>query len=242
MSVEVVIERRERSDAARHHRHRMRVAPEALIKPAHLLVHHGVAGDTIVEIRLLRRGGKLAVKQEVTGLEEVAVFRQLLDWESAIEQDAFVAVDVGDLRLAASRRGVTGIVGEHPGLGVELADVDDRGANGSLVDRKGVFLVADDELPGFDVGAGLRIHDSSPRLCRPADRTPRWSAGMAASARPRGEAAFCVAHPSVRCKMSHRGSGMRPSAYGLCRDRGGLQPEFQPTHPVYLWSAVPEET
>src|SRR3982074_1839581 len=187
----------------------MRIAPEALIKSAHLLVHHGVAGDTIVEVGLLRGGGELAVEQGGAGLEEVPVLGQLFDWEPAIQQNAFVAVDIGDLRLAAPRRGVTGIVGEHSGLGVDLAAVDDRGANRSLVDRKRVFLVADDELPGFDVGAGLRIHDLSPRLCRPAVRTPRWSAGMAASARPRGEAAFCVAHPSVRCKMSHRGPAMR---------------------------------
>ena len=218
MSVEFVIERRERSDAAGHHRHRVRIAPEPLIKPAHLLVHHGVAGDTIVEVGFLGGGGKLAVEQEVAGLEEVAVLGQLFDWEPAIEQNAFVAVDIGDLRLAAPRRRVTRIVGEHSSLGVELADVDDRGANRSLVDRKGLFLVADDELPGFDVGAGLRIHDSSPRLCRPADRTPRWIAGMAASARPRGEAAFCVAQSSVRCKMSHGGPAMRPRGQGLCKD------------------------
>ena len=187
----VVIEGRERADAAGHDRHRVRVAPEPLIEPAHLLVHHGVAGDAIVEIGLLRGGRQFAVEQEVAGLEEVAVLGQLLDRIAAIEQDAFVAVDIGDLRLAAARRGVAGIVGEHPGLGVELADVDDRGADRSLVDRERLFLVADDELPGFDVGAGLRIHDSSPRLCRPADRTPRWMRwSWRASARPRGRQLF----------------------------------------------------
>src|SRR5262245_52061227 len=102
----------------------MGVASKALIEPAHLLVHHGVMGDTIVEVGLLGGSGKLAVEQEVAGLEKVAVLGQLLDRVSAIEQDALVAVDIGDLGLAASRRGVAGIIGEHSGLGVEFADVD----------------------------------------------------------------------------------------------------------------------
>ena len=99
----VVIEGRQRADAAGHHRHRMRVAPEALEEAAHLLVHHGVAGDAIVEVGLLRGGRQLAVEQQVAGLEEVAVLGQLLDRIAAIEQDAFVAVDIGDLGLAARR-------------------------------------------------------------------------------------------------------------------------------------------
>ena len=205
ISVEVVIERRERPDAARHHRHRVGVAPEALIEPAHLLVHHGVAGDTVVEVGLLRSSGKLAVEQEVAGLEEVAVLRQLFDGIAAIEQNALIAVDVGDLGLAASGRCVSGIVREHPGLGVELADVDDRRADRSLVDRKRALPVADDELAGFDVGAGLRIHD------RALGCVARWTARRAGvglvqllrtPGTPAGEAALCVAHPSVRCKMA----------------------------------------
>ena len=93
MSVEVVIEGRQRADAADHDRHRMRVAAEALIEPRHLLVDHGVAGDRAVEIRLLRRGRQLAIEQEIAGLQEVAVLGELLDRIAAIEQNAFVAVD-----------------------------------------------------------------------------------------------------------------------------------------------------
>ena len=99
----VVIEGRERADAAGHHRHRMRVAPEALEEPAHLLVHHRVVGHAVVEIGLLRRRRQLAVEQEVAGLQEVAVLGELLDRIAAIEQDAFVAVDIGDLGFAARR-------------------------------------------------------------------------------------------------------------------------------------------
>src|SRR5256885_7263197 len=56
---------------------------------------------------------------------------------SAIEQDTFVAVDIGDFRLAAASRGIAGIVGEHPGLGVEFADIDYRGTDR---DRKSTRL------------------------------------------------------------------------------------------------------
>ena len=136
----------------------MGVAPEALVEPAHLLVHHRVMGHTVVEVGLLRGGGKLTVKQQIAGLEKIAVLGQLLDRVAAVEQNAFVAVDECDLGIAASRRGVARVVREHPGLGVEFADVDDGRPDRSLVDRKRRFLVADEELAGFDVGAGLHIH------------------------------------------------------------------------------------
>ena len=99
----VVIEGRERADAADHHRHRVGVAAEALEEAAHLLVDHGVMGDAVVEVGLLRGGRQFAVEQQVAGLEEVAVLGEVLDRIAAIEQDALVAVDVGDLGLAARR-------------------------------------------------------------------------------------------------------------------------------------------
>lgn len=152
----VVIEGRQRADAADHDRHRMRVAAKALIEPRHLLVDHGVVGDGAVEIQLLRRGWKLAIQQEIAALQEIAVLGELLDWIAAIEQDAFVAVDKRDLRLAARGRGVAWIVGENAGLVVQLTDVDDIGARRSFIQRQIVVLVADDQ--GTGLRARLRIH------------------------------------------------------------------------------------
>ena len=81
----------------------MGVAAEALEEAAHLLVDHGVVGHAIDEVGLLRGGRQLAVEQQVAGFEEVAVLGQIVDRIAAIEQDAFVAVDIGDLGFAASR-------------------------------------------------------------------------------------------------------------------------------------------
>ena len=132
----VVIEGRQRADDAAHDRHRVGVAAEAGEEAAHLLVDHRVIGHAMVEVGLLRRRRQLAVEQQVAGLEEVAVLGELLDRVAAIEQDALVAVDEGDLGLAGGGRGEARIVGEAPGVAVERADVDDVGAERALADGK----------------------------------------------------------------------------------------------------------
>ncbi len=142
ISVEVVVEGGQRADACDHHRHRMRVAAETLKEARHLLMHHRVARDSIIEIVPLRGGRQFAEEQEIAGLDEIAVFGELFDRIAAIEQDAFVAVDIGDGGFAARRRGEAGIIGEEPGLAVELADVDDRRADRAVLDRQSETFVA----------------------------------------------------------------------------------------------------
>ena len=110
----VVIEGRQRADHAAAHRHRMGVTAEAAIEGAELLMQHRVVGDVLDELVLLRLGRQLAVHQQVAALHEVALLGQLGDVVAAIEQHAFVAVDVGDLGAARAGRGEAGIVGEHP--------------------------------------------------------------------------------------------------------------------------------
>jgi hypothetical protein len=156
----------------------MGVAAETLEEAAHLLVHHGVMHDAIDEIGFLRGGRQFAVEQQVAGLEEVAVFGEVGDRIAAIEQHACVAVDIGDLGLAACRRGETGVVSEDAGLGIKLADVDDFGADGAVVDRERIVLVAYFERAGLNVGAGagFRVHDPNPRYL---------TAGMSCRARPK---------------------------------------------------------
>src|SRR5439155_2853780 len=125
--------------------HRMSVAPEALVEAAHLLMDHRVHGDRIFEFTPLCRGRKIAVIKEVAGFEEIAMLRQLIDRIAAIEQDAFVAVNEGYFGLAGRCRGEAWIIGEYAGVAVEVADIDDIGAERSLLDRKIVALVAECE-------------------------------------------------------------------------------------------------
>src|ERR1700761_1032578 len=52
------------------------------------------------------------------------MIRKLINRVAAIEKDALVAVDEGDVALAARRRSEAGVVGEDVGIAVKLADVD----------------------------------------------------------------------------------------------------------------------
>ena len=151
----------------------MRVAAETVEETVHLVVHHRVPCDPVVEICLLGGGRQLAIEQQVAGLEEVAVLGELVDRITAIEQHALVAVDVGDLRFRAGGRGEARIEGEHAGLGVELADVDHRGAGRAFADRQfdgfpATLRVGGSRgrrLRGFVVfckGGGGRRHRASP--------------------------------------------------------------------------------
>ena len=97
----VVIEGGECADDAAHDCHRVGVAAEAGEKAAHLLVNHRVIGHAMVEICLLRGRRQFAVEEQITSLEEVAVFSELFDRVATIEKDAFVAIDEGDLRFTS---------------------------------------------------------------------------------------------------------------------------------------------
>ena len=118
----------------------MRVAAEAAKKDRELLVHHGVVGDGVDEIVFLVRGRQLAVEQQVADFQEIALLGQLLDRIAAIEQDALVAVDIGDLRFAAAGRGEARIEGEMAEVGVELADVDDSRTDRPVEQRQSIDL------------------------------------------------------------------------------------------------------
>jgi hypothetical protein len=51
-----------------------------------------VIGHALVEVQFLRRGREFAVKEQVAGLEEIAMLGELLDRVAAVEEDALVAV------------------------------------------------------------------------------------------------------------------------------------------------------
>ena len=99
----VVIERRHRRNHAREHRHRMRVVLETVEEPQQRFVDHRVVLNRVRELRELLARRQLAVDKEIRDLEEVALFRELLDRHAAMQEHTFVAIDEGDLALA--RRG-----------------------------------------------------------------------------------------------------------------------------------------
>ena len=87
-----------------------------------------------------------------------------------MEQDALLAVDIGDRALAAGGRGEAGVVGEHAGLGVELADVDDVRADRALEHGIGWFAAIG---PGWRSCRSLRSAPPSDRRCGPGFRPSR---------------------------------------------------------------------
>ena len=153
----------------------MGVAAEALEEPGHLLVNHGVLNHAAVELRLLGGGRQLAIEQQVAGFEKVAVLGELFDRIAAVEQHAFVAVDEGDLGLAAAGRGEAGIVSEDARFAVELADVQHLGTDRSVIERKRPVPVAECQVAGVDCGVCLDVHDRIPanwRQLRQCDPMP----------------------------------------------------------------------
>src|SRR5690606_18171824 len=62
---------------------------------------------------------------------------------AAVQQHAFFAIDIGKRTLARSGRLVSGIVSEHPGRVVELANVDDVRPGRAFQQRQVVLLLTD---------------------------------------------------------------------------------------------------
>jgi hypothetical protein len=94
----------------------MRVAAEALEETGHLLVHHRVACHATRRNLPSAPWSAARLKQQVAGFEEVAMLGELLDRIAAIAQDASIAIDIGDLGLAAGGRHESRIDSECAGV------------------------------------------------------------------------------------------------------------------------------
>ncbi len=161
----VVIEGRQRADDAAHDCHRVRIAAEATEERRQLFMHHGVARDRVGEARQLVRRGQLAVQQQIGDFHKARLFGEFADRIAAMQQNAFVTVDIGQLRLARRRRGEPRIVGEVPGLRVELADVDDVRSDSAGHDRVVEILAVHGYLCGFGHLVVLPIRLASGPRC-----------------------------------------------------------------------------
>ena len=152
----VRIERRQRADRAEEDAHRVRVVAEPLHELLHVLVKHRVQGDLLNPGLLLRRGRQLAEQNQVGRLEVVALLGQLLDRIAAVEQDALVAVDVGDGAPAVAvfmNAGSYVISPKSSGPGLDLPQI--HGADGAVLDRQLVLL------PGAVVDDRQRVRHRS---------------------------------------------------------------------------------
>ncbi len=99
----VRVVRRERADRREEDAHRMGVVLKPLHELLDVLVQHRVQRDLAHPRRELRARRQLAEQNQVGRFEERAVVGQLLDGVAPVEQDALVAVDVGDAAPAGRR-------------------------------------------------------------------------------------------------------------------------------------------
>ena len=135
------IETRHRADRADENGHRMRVVLEPLHELLHVLVKHRVKRDLARPGVELIGGRQLAEEDQIGRLEIVAVFGELFNRVSAIEEHALVAVDVRD--AAPAVRGVhqRRVVGHHAEVvrsRFDLAQI--HRPDGAVVNREVVLL------------------------------------------------------------------------------------------------------
>ncbi len=137
----VGVEGRERTDRAQQHPHRVRVVAEPLEELRHVRVHVGVQAHLVLPRLELGRRRQLSLEQEVRGLEEARLLRDLLDRVAAVAQDAGIAVDVRDRAAAVRRVEECRVVGEQPAVAIGGADLREVGRpDGAVDDRDGVLL------------------------------------------------------------------------------------------------------
>src|SRR5439155_14510784 len=150
----------------------MRIAAEAAEEGGKLLVHHRVMGDVVNELLFLLLGRQLAVEKEIGDFKKITLGGKLFDRVSAIEEYTFVSVDVGDARATGSGGHEPGVVGEVPGLRVELADVDDvrtdRPAHHRELDRLSGCVVGQRHRSGHHI---VPVHRST-SIAMPAGGCP----------------------------------------------------------------------
>ena len=91
---------------------------------AHALVEHFVFREQCGKLGELRGGGKFAVDEQVSGLDEGAFLRELGDVVAAVLEDAFFAVDEGDRALAGTGVSVARVERDAAGFCAKRADVD----------------------------------------------------------------------------------------------------------------------
>src|SRR4029077_8095908 len=113
----------------------MGVVVKAIEKFLDAFVHESVVRDVPGPILELRFGGKLALKEKISGFEISAFFGEFFDGVTAVAEDALVAVNVRDAADAGGGVVEGGVVAHHAKIGrvnLDLAEV--HGADGAVGD------------------------------------------------------------------------------------------------------------
>ena len=107
----------QRVDGAGEHRHRVRVAREAVEEALEILVQQRVPLNLGGELVELLGGRQFAEDQKVADLDERRLLGQLLDRVAAVPQNSRIPVDVGDGALGGRRVDETAVECGVAGLG-----------------------------------------------------------------------------------------------------------------------------
>ena len=162
-----MIEGGQRTDDTTHDGHRVSVAAEAFKERAHLVIDHRVHADFVYKRFFLSLVGQVSVKQQEAGFEVIGLLGQLLDRITAVEQDAFVAIDVGDFRFASGGRDEAGIVGE--------VSVTRQRANFNHVRANGAGMYVQFQRFAIDTQSGFFIAHLTGSCCFLIRSFWRWS-------------------------------------------------------------------
>ncbi len=138
----VMVERGHRGDHSGHHGHRVCVVMKAVEEPQQRLVDHRVMTDVGGEVIQLLGARQFAVQHQVGDFHERALFRQLLHREAAVQQYAFIAVNVRDPAFGRGRGTESRVEGEYAQILVDRGNVDDGGTDSAIANGQLRFAIA----------------------------------------------------------------------------------------------------
>ena len=130
----VVVESGQCADRTNHDCHRVCVTAITIKETIELRVQHGVVGDRVCVLVEFGFRRELTIGQQVADFQEAGIVGELVDRVAAIEQYAFVAIDVSYLRFTAGCGRKARVECEHTGLGIKRFHIDYIRADSSSKD------------------------------------------------------------------------------------------------------------
>src|SRR3989304_5218542 len=114
----------------------MGIMVKAFIKTFQAFLDHGVAADDALKSAQLLAIRKCAIQQQIGYLDKAALFRQLFDRITAIQEQAGIAIDIGYTAAATGRGLKPWIEGEIAKVTVKCSDVHRRGPHRTVQYRE----------------------------------------------------------------------------------------------------------